>query len=46
MTPEAELLLSHAIDPGDGLLEIPSASFMTATKITRARLPAETFPPD
>ena len=45
MTLEAQLLLSHAIDHGDGLLEIPSASFIVATRITRARV-TEPLPPD
>lgn len=45
-TPEAKYLLSHAIDHGGGVYEIPSASFVEATKITKARLPHERFPPD
>ena len=46
MTAEATLLMSHAIDLGEGFFEIPSVSFVEATKLTKARLPAETFPPD
>jgi len=45
-TPEAALLQSHAIELGDNLYELPSASFIAATQITKQRLPEETFPPD
>lgn len=45
MTEEAKLILSHAITLPDGRLEFPSATFVMATKMTKARL-AETFPPD
>ena len=43
---ERDFLLSHAIDLGDGVYELPSIAFVEATKMTKARLPQETFPPD